>query len=209
MLEKGADNLDKNTEAKIKAAAKVVFHNKGFAATRTRDIAEEAGLNLALLNYYFRSKNKLFEIIMMETMMGFMQKMGMIFNDENTSLLEKIELMAENHIEMMLSEPQVPLFILSELRNDAAGFLERLPIANMIMNSVFVMQLNQEIKDGNIKEIHPLHLIMNLMSLAMFPFAASPLIMKIGSLEKEEFENLMRERKKMIPIWIKTIFFKE
>jgi AcrR family transcriptional regulator len=54
--------LDTTTEAKIKNAARVVFHKKGFAATRTRDIAEEAGINLALLNYYFRSKEKLFEI---------------------------------------------------------------------------------------------------------------------------------------------------
>jgi len=53
--------LDTSTEAKIKAAARVVFHKNGFAATRTRDIAEEAGINLALLNYYFRSKQNHYE----------------------------------------------------------------------------------------------------------------------------------------------------
>jgi AcrR family transcriptional regulator len=63
-VKKVKKELDTTTEAKIKAAARVVFHKKGFAATRTRDIAEEAGINLALLNYYFRSKEKLFDIIM-------------------------------------------------------------------------------------------------------------------------------------------------
>ena len=59
---------DPSTEEKIKIAARSVFHKKGYAATRTRDIAEEAGINLALLNYYFRSKEKLIDIIMTETM---------------------------------------------------------------------------------------------------------------------------------------------
>lgn len=63
--------IDTSTEEKIKEAARTVFHKKGFAATRTRDIAEEAGINLALLNYYFRSKQRLFELIMVETTAAF------------------------------------------------------------------------------------------------------------------------------------------
>ena len=62
---------DISTEERIKAAARKVFHQKGFAGTRTRDIAEEAGINHAMLNYYFRSKEKLFEMVMMETMAQF------------------------------------------------------------------------------------------------------------------------------------------
>ena len=57
---------DLSTENKIKEAARKIFTQKGYAATRTRDIAEEAGINLALLNYYFRSKKKLFDIVMLE-----------------------------------------------------------------------------------------------------------------------------------------------
>ena len=67
--------IDTSTEEKIKEAARTVFHKKGFAATRTRDIAEEADINLALLNYYFRSKAKLFEIIMVETLQMFINGM--------------------------------------------------------------------------------------------------------------------------------------
>ena len=63
---KVSKKIDSTTEEKIKEAARIVFHQKGFAATRTRDIAEEANINLALLNYYFRSKAKLFEIIMVD-----------------------------------------------------------------------------------------------------------------------------------------------
>src|ERR1700748_2737311 len=75
-----------STEEKIKAAAKKLFTQKGFAATRTRDIAEEAGINLALLNYYFRSKEKLFELIMMENFRQFLQGIKVKFLDENMTI---------------------------------------------------------------------------------------------------------------------------
>lgn len=77
------------TEERIKAAARKVFHQKGYAGTRTRDIAEEAGINHAMLNYYFRSKEKLFGIVMMETMTYFFKGVSAILNDESTSLEEK------------------------------------------------------------------------------------------------------------------------
>src|SRR3954447_3091787 len=89
---------DINTESKIKAAARVVFHQKGFAATRTRDIAQEAGINLALLNYYFRSKQKLFDLIMAETVSAFMQNMVLVLNDEKTTLAHKIQELSNRYI---------------------------------------------------------------------------------------------------------------
>src|SRR5690606_27078812 len=113
---KEAKNIDTSTEEKIKNAARTVFHKKGYAATRTRDIAEEAGINLALLNYYFRSKEKLFNIIMTETLSGFVQKMVVILNDEKTSLDKKVELIATHYTDLLLKEPEVPVFILSEVR---------------------------------------------------------------------------------------------
>lgn len=208
MVDKRASEIDPNTESKIKNAARSVFHKKGFSATRTRDIAEEAGINLALLNYYFRSKKKLFDIIMFETMFGFMQNMVMVFNDEKTSLLEKVELIAEKYTEMILKEPQVPLFILSELRDNASEFLEKLPMANIIMESVFTRQIKDEIAAGHIKEVNPLQFIINLLGLVIFPFVASPLISKIGNLDTKGFELTMKQRKEMIPIWIKSMFYK-
>jgi AcrR family transcriptional regulator len=197
---------DLNTEAKIKAAAKLVFHKKGFAATRTRDIAEEAGINLALLNYYFRSKQKLFEIVMFETTFGFMQSMALVFNDEDSSLDEKVSKVVEKYTHKILSEPEVPLFILSELRNDATGFMERLPIADMVMDSHFIHQIEEEMEAGTIKKMNPLHLIVNLMSMIVFPFVGSPIVMKLGGHNKKEFEAFMLERKEEVPIWFRSMF---
>lgn len=205
VAKKSNKEIDNSTEEKIKNAARTVFHQKGFAATRTRDIAEEAGINLALLNYYFRSKEKLFDIIMFETMSGFMQRLSYVFNDNETSLEQKIELITETYIDQILLEPEIPLFLLSELRNGASDFFEKMPLAKTIMGSSFVMQFGQAVMSGQISNGHPLQFLMNLMSLIVFPFVARPLLTKVGSLKDEDFHSLMLERKKMIPIWVKIM----
>src|SRR5260221_8076178 len=87
-----------STEEKIKVAARKVFLRKGFSATRTRDIAEEAGINLALLNYYFRSKQKLFEEVMREKIQTLLQTVIPVLNNQSTNLEKKIELVVSNYI---------------------------------------------------------------------------------------------------------------
>jgi AcrR family transcriptional regulator len=107
---KEAKALDTTTEEKIKSAARVAFHKKGYAATRTRDIAEEADINLALLNYYFRSKEKLFETIMFETLFSFMQNMAMVLNDEKSTLEKKWNLLLKS-ILTLLSKSRMSRFL--------------------------------------------------------------------------------------------------
>jgi AcrR family transcriptional regulator len=192
------------TEVKIKNAARVVFHKKGYAATRTRDIAEEAGINLALLNYYFRSKEKLFDIIMMETMQEFFQSMTLVFNDDSTSLETKVETIAERYIDLLLSEPDIPIFLLNELRNNPTEISQKLNMKQAVMGSIFFKQWQQAVKE-NKTQIQPLHFIVNLMSLVVFPFVGSPILKMLGDMKQEQFNKMMLERKKLIPTWIKAM----
>src|ERR1700753_4502302 len=90
------------TEERIKEAARKLFTQKGFAGTRTRDIAEEAGINLALLNYYFRSKEKLFDLVMLENLGQFISGVRALFNDKATSLDQKIEALVNFYITQLL-----------------------------------------------------------------------------------------------------------
>src|SRR6188768_3829160 len=126
---------DHSTEEKIKHAAREVFHQKGYAGTRTRDIAEAAGINLALLNYYFRSKEKLFDIIMTETLQNFLQTIRLTFNDPSTSLNEKLELLADRYIDLHIREPEIPLFIMSELRTNPKKILDTIHPRENLMQS--------------------------------------------------------------------------
>ncbi len=183
----------------------MVFHKKGFAATRTRDIAEEAGINLALLNYYFRSKGRLFEIIMLETVSGFIQTMALALNDEETTLEEKIRRVASAYIDLISKEPDLPIFMLSEIRNNPDLLLHKLPIKQTILGSVFFRQHLAAVQEGKITEPNPLHFLMNLIGLIMFPFIASPMLKRLGDLQDKDFDRLMQERKKLIPLWISAM----
>jgi AcrR family transcriptional regulator len=197
--------LDTTTEWKIKEAARVVFYRKGFAATRTRDIAEEAGINHALLNYYFRSKAKLFEIIMMETLSGFVQSILVVINDEKTTLEQKVQEIASRYIDLLIEESEIPTFLITEIRNNPSELLNKLPIRQALTNSVIFRQHRKAVEQGKITEPDPLHFLMNLISMVIFPFIAKPLIMGSKNLQTADFNKLMHERKKLIPIWVKAM----
>jgi AcrR family transcriptional regulator len=206
MPAKHARNIsDSTTEARIKAAARIVFHKKGFAATRTRDIAKEANLNLALISYYFKNKKNLFELIMLETLIAFNQTMGMVFNDETTSFEKKIELVTEKYIDLITAEPEIPLFMMYEIKSHGAAILEKLPSVNAIMKSSFIKQYEEAVRKGKVTEPNPLHFLMNLLGLIVLPFINSPMIKKIGTLNEKQFDKLMQDRKKLIPIWLRAM----
>lgn len=202
---KELEKKDISTEQKIKEAAKTVFYKKGFAATRTRDIAEVAEINLALLNYYFRSKQKLFEIIMIETLSGFVKNMVVVLNDKKTDLEDKISEIVSRYIDLILLEPEIPTFIVTEIRSNPNLLLNKLPIREVMMNSVFFKQHQKAVKEGKIKEPNPLHFLMNLIGMIIFPFIAKPLLMGGSDINLAAFNQLMQERKKLIPIWIKAM----
>ena len=202
---KGKNEIENNvsTEDKIKEAAKKVFTQKGYAATRTRDIAEAAGLNLALLNYYFRSKEKLFDIIMLETFQEFMQNVVSIINAPETTLQEKIELMVSRYIDTLTLHPDLPLFIITELKANPKKFMNKIGMKQVFADSYLRKQID-EIRAKNKTTLpYPVHhLMLNMMSLIVFPFVASPIIQNVGGIPSEQFNTLMQERKKLIPMWI-------
>ena len=112
---KDPKKIDTSTEEKIIEAARKVFLEKGYAATRTRDIAEEAGINLALLNYYFRSKEKLFQLVMVENLQQLFSVVLPIVNNDELTLEQKLETLAENYIDLLIDNSDLPIFILSEM----------------------------------------------------------------------------------------------
>ena len=121
-----------STEEKIKAAAQKVFMQKGYGAARTRDIASAAGINLALLNYYFRSKEKLFHDIMIERIKLFFGTLAPLLNDASTSLEVKIGRIVSGYLDMLLENPELPLFVLNELRKKPDLFRSSLHLDSLI-----------------------------------------------------------------------------
>ncbi|MES2416701.1 MAG: TetR/AcrR family transcriptional regulator [Bacteroidota bacterium] len=189
-----------STEEKFKAAARIVFTKKGYAATKTRDIAAEAGLNLALLNYYFRSKEKLFELIMIEKVEQLFTHIAPIINDSTSTLNEKIDQIAINYIDMLLENPDLPLFVLSEMNRNPERFGKIIRLDTHILNSRFIAQL-AEVK----KEINPIQLFITFLGMLIFPFISKPVFQSSGTLSEALFCKLMEERKELTAKWMKMI----
>jgi TetR/AcrR family transcriptional regulator len=192
---------DINAEQKILAAAKKIFTLKGLAGARMQDIADEAGINKALLHYYFRSKDKLFEVIFNEAFTRFLPRLNHVI-ESDIPLFEKIEKFTGHYIDMAIENPYLPLFVLNEMNKHPEEFFKKTWADNPPKVEILVAQIEKEKKKGLIKNITPPQLVMNMMSLCVFPFVGKPLFKMIMHIEEATFLKLMEERKKEVAKFI-------
>ena len=109
------EEKEKTTEELILDAAMKVFTRKGFAAARTEEIAKEAGINRALLHYYYRDKQTIFNLIFESRFKEFFKGLFVIFESDNISLFEKIRRMVEHEINTLTKHPDLARFIITEI----------------------------------------------------------------------------------------------
>lgn len=193
---------DSTTEERILDAARRIFVRKGMYGARMQDIADEAGINKALLHYYFRNKDQLFEMIFRQAGERLFPTINRIFS-ANMPLFDKIEMFCEEYISVILQNPHLPAFVLNEINRDPALFLERFWTQGTQPHPhAFLAQVAEEVRNGTIRPVHPLHLLLNLLSMCMFPFIGRPVIQHNLGLNEEQFRALMEQRKKEIPRFI-------
>ena len=189
-----------STEEKILISASKVFTEKGFSGARTRDIAEEAGINLALLNYYFRSKEKLFEQVMKAKIVLLFGQILPIITDEKTTLEEKIDLTTEKYIDILSKNPNLPVFVISEIQKKNSELTSIIPIRKVFNNSSLIKQIKEKRPDMN-----PLHFLVSFLGMTIFPFVAKPIFNAFQIIKDDEFQQFIEERRKLIPVWVKTL----
>ncbi len=191
-------NTTDTTEEKIKQAAQKVFLKKGLAGARMQEIADEAGINKAMLHYYFRSKDKLFREIFESSIKILMGEIGSIIKSDLV-LFDKIKKIIDVYIDLLLDNPSLPIFILSEI-NQNPEFMERMITSNLLegFRKVF-NEVEGEIARGNIHPIDPIQLWINVISMVIFPFAARPLLQRVvENGMRADFDDIVRHRKEAI-----------
>ena len=191
--------MDKNTtELQIKEAAKKVFLKRGFGGARMQEIADEAGINKAMLHYYFRSKKKLFEVIFNEAIGEMIPHITNIIQAD-TAIQIKIKHFIHAYIDMLKNNPSVPLFVIHELSSEPEIMIEkikaRIPLPQIIQ---FLQQIDEAVKKGEIKRINSMQLLLNMVSMSVFPFLARPIVMTVGQMGEEEFNEFMETRKEIV-----------
>jgi len=186
---------DETSEEKILDAARAVFLHKGMAGARMQEIADEAGINKALLHYYFKSKELLFDRVFLQAAGKLFPKMHEILNGD-LPLFEKIEKFVDAYIGIMSENPYLPLFVLNEIQRDPEGFYKRMSSAlNFPRPEKFLLQIDQEIKAGNIKPVSPLQLLMTMLSGTVFPFVAKPLFQAHIGMDEFQFRQFILQRR--------------
>jgi TetR/AcrR family transcriptional regulator len=188
------------TEKKILDAAKKVFQRKGFDGSRMQEIADEAGINKALLHYYFRSKENLFETVFREAFNDLFRK---IFSSIGSSLPldEKVRYICNDYISFMQKNPYIPSFILNGIQRNPekiAALLQSSPTPP----TEILKKVKQSLEDAGLNEIDHRQFIINIISLSIFPIIAKPLLKNILNLSEEEFDAFIETRKKELPEFI-------
>jgi len=185
------------TEEKIFNAARIVFQKKGFAGARMQEIADEAGINKAMLHYCFKNKQLLFEAVFMNAFGQLAPQINEIFNSEET-VFNKIRKFTDSYILFVILNPYLPAFIIQEMNNNPEFVMSFLNHKNKPNPFPLLLQIEKEIADGIIKPIPPKQLLLDIFSMTVFPFAAKMMVKGIMQLSEAEFNEMMEERKTSI-----------
>nr|WP_321357946.1 helix-turn-helix domain-containing protein [uncultured Draconibacterium sp.] len=190
-----------NTEEKILAAARNVFIHKGMDGARMQEIADEAGINKALLHYYFRSKQKLFEAIFKSVFGKIMPNIMLMVNSDKP-IEDKLAAFIENYIDILTTTPFLPTFILKEIHRDPE-FLAGMIKESGINPRQIITMFKQEMDNGKIRKMDPRDLIINIISLSVFPIAGKPLLSEMFfEKDKANYDEFIQKRKVTIKEFI-------
>lgn len=197
---------DRDTEQRILDAAHAVFLRRGTAGARMQEIADEAGVNKALLHYYFRSKERIAEAVFERVARRLFPPLFAILGSE-ASIEEKVERIVRHYLTTLSGSPYLPAYLLCEINHHPERILRlvesvtRMP-AEGFAPRVFARlgeQLEERVLAGRMRPITATQFAINLISLCLFPFAARPLL-KVGfGWEEGDFEAFSAEREKELP----------
>jgi AcrR family transcriptional regulator len=186
---------DKQTEEKIFEAATDVFEEKGLAGARMQDISDRSGINKALLHYYFRTKEKLFNAVFEMVAKKMFTRFSAVF-DENMSLESKIRFFFREHISFLQKNPKLPSFVLNEINQNPERIKKLLENIDFKAILAKIMEKHKhEIHKYNIDEKTIPQIVTSIVSMSVFPFAARGLLETIFKSAGYDFNKYIEERK--------------
>lgn len=196
--------MELSTEEKIIQAAELIFVRDGYDGARMQDIADEADINKALLHYYFRSKEKLFQQILKRKMQAFLPKIQLIVQTE-MSVRDKLEAIVDGYLQMLFENPRLPIFVIFSAYRDPS-ILEHMPRP---VFSDLMGFLRNAMKKGLLKKVDPEHLLVSIMGMCVFPFVAKPIASHMLGKPDEEYGRFLKNRKKEIMRILEELIIQE
>jgi AcrR family transcriptional regulator len=201
-----ANRVDQDTEQRILDAAHAVFLRRGTTGARMQEIAEEAGVNKALLHYYFRSKERLAEAVFVRAARGLLPPVIETLGSDAT-LEEKVERVVAIEIDHLSRNRFLPGYILSELTHHperAAQLFATgvgVPVDGVAPRVLAKLgaQIDDGVRAGTLRPIAPEQFVVNLLAVCIFPFAASPMLKAVFGWDDDGFDRFLQERRRVLP----------
>ena len=181
-----------NTEERIKEAARKVFMKKGFKGATAREIAIEADVNGAMMNYYFRKKEKLFQIIFRETVDSFVDDLEIILN-KDVDLKGKIRLVINKITTMTEVTPDISYFIYNEIRNNQNQFIIELSKRKNKILDKWKKQIQENIRKKIIRNIDPIMVFSLVMTCIQFPIIGEAFLRGFGNYTDDTYQEFLKE----------------
>jgi len=190
-------NTLSETENRILDAAKKVFIQKGFYGATMQEIADVAGINKALLHYYFRKKEILFKTIFQQAFSEFVPNIQEVISSDK-SLRQKIKLFVDSYLDLLMNNPYLPIFILNELSQRPEKLIAI--IKSMGLNpSLIIKNLGKSLQEAGIKSYPVKHLLANILSMCIFPVVAKPIISSfLFDGNEKAYQLFIQQRKKYV-----------
>lgn len=186
---------DNSTEEKILEAAKEAFMKHGLYGARMQDIADNAGINKALLHYYFRSKEQLFDRVFEGALSTYFQQ-TIVFGDTSLPVQERIFRYIDNIIDFFSEYPLMSTFIVKEISVNQELFGHKVKLLKQHTGPRLIEVLQQGMADGDIPELDPVIFLMNLHSMCAYPFLAAPIFKAIVMVNQLDWADPGNEKLK-------------
>ncbi|MDR2122458.1 MAG: TetR/AcrR family transcriptional regulator [Flavobacteriaceae bacterium] len=189
---------DEATEELIKSTAERLFFREGRFNATTQEIADAAGVNRTLINYYFRSKDNLLNQIFEEAKIKEIKKSKDVLSSD-LPFREKIEKFINFSTEEGIKYPYMDVYLVSQFNKKKC--LPKIPKKYDINDEVlpnFYAEYKEEVKKGTVDDMEPLQFVLNILSLASFPASMRPLIQERMNINDEEYERILEDRKQII-----------
>lgn len=188
---------DSNMEMEILSEAETLFLEKGFNRTTTTEIAKRVGCNQALVHYYFRTKEKLFEAVFFKKLEIFISSFLHV-DQKEFSFEEKLKFKIESHFDVLFKNQKLPFMIMSELITNPERLksFKAMISGNPLIYSQFISEFEEEIQAGRIRKVSPVDIIFNALSLNLSVFILKPITMEFLDLDEKGFNEFAMNRKK-------------
>jgi AcrR family transcriptional regulator len=189
-----------DTEQKILRAASEIFLEKGHDGARMQEIADKAGINKALLHYYFRSKQKLFRTIFRKELQTMLVSIFSLISPAD-NFKEFLNKFIPGYLENVSSRKNIMRFILWELdkspKEVAEWFLEVFQDRGFPGNPI-LLRVEKAIKDGEIRPVDPTNFVLSLLGMCVFPFVAEPMLKYLLPGFSTDTPNFLKKRTEAI-----------